>query len=166
MNKFTLWLLSFIINITQASSVYSLDLNTLLPDERNTVELFQRSSSKVVYVHRLATVTNHSFQRIRVSDGAGSGIIWDDKGHVVTNFHVIKGADDLSITLGNMTVPAKVIGKEPRKDIAVLEIKSPPLRAMESRRRGRVVPGSLRACLLYTSPSPRDGLLSRMPSSA
>lgn len=104
--------------------VFGLNLDTLLPDERNTIEVFQKTSSKVVYVHRLATVTNRSLQKAHVPDGAGSGIIWDNKGHVVTNFHVINGADDLAITLGNITVPAKVIGAEPRKDIAVLEIKS------------------------------------------
>lgn len=105
--------------------VFGLNLDTLLPDERNTIEVFQKTSPKVVYVHRLATVTNRSLQKTQVPDGAGSGIIWDNKGHVVTNFHVINGADDLAITLGSMTVPAKVIGAEPRKDIAVLEIKSP-----------------------------------------
>lgn len=96
---------------------------TLLPDEANTINIFQKSSDKVVYVHRLATVINFH-QKMQVPAGTGSGIIWDDKGHVVTNYHVIKGADEISVTLGNMTVPAKVIGKEPRKDIAVLEIKS------------------------------------------
>ena len=105
---------------------YSLNVNALLPDEQNTVQVFQQASPKVVYVHRLATVTNrHSFRKMEVPDGAGSGIIWDDKGHIVTNYHVIKGADKLAITLGNMTVPAKVIGAEPRKDIAVLQITSP-----------------------------------------
>ncbi|WP_420911415.1 S1C family serine protease [Legionella norrlandica] len=108
--------------------VFSLNLDALLPDERNTVEVFQKASPKVVYVHRLATATiqkRYSLQKAHIPNGAGSGIIWDNKGHVVTNFHVINGADDLAITLGNMTVPAKVIGSEPRKDIAVLEIKSP-----------------------------------------
>lgn len=62
---------------------------------------------------------------MQVPDGAGSGIIWDDKGHIVTNYHVIHKADKLAITLGNMTVPARVVGAEPRKDIAVLQIKSP-----------------------------------------
>ncbi len=113
----------FIFSIVKPS--FSLNLDTLLPDERNTIEVFQKTSSKVVYVHRLATVTNRSLQKAHVPAGAGSGILWDNKGHVVTNFHVINGADDLAITLGNMTVPAKVIGTEPRKDIAVLEIKSP-----------------------------------------
>lgn len=121
----------FAVSFIFSKSVFSFNLDSLLPDERNTVEVFQKASSKVVYVHRLATVKNRtSLQKMHVSDGAGSGIIWDNKGHVVTNFHVIKGADDIAITLGNMTVPAKVIGTEPRKDIAVLEIKSP--KALES----------------------------------
>lgn len=104
---------------------FSLNLDTLLPDERNTVELFQKSSPKVVYVHRLSTVINRALKKTHVPSGTGSGIIWDNKGHIVTNYHVIKGADNLSITLGKLTVPAKVIGTEPRKDIAVLEITSP-----------------------------------------
>lgn len=121
--QFSLLVSWFVFFLTKP--VFGLNLDTLLPDERNTIEVFQNASSKVVYVHRLATVTNRSLQKAHVPDGAGSGIIWDNKGHVVTNFHVINGADDLAITLGNMTIPAKVIGVEPRKDIAVLEIKSP-----------------------------------------
>lgn len=125
MKKRSLWFVPFILCFTLVTPGFSFSLDSLLPDERNTVELFQKSSSKVVYVHRIATVTNKSYQKTHVSDGAGSGIIWDDKGHIVTNFHVIKGADNLAITLGRMTVPVKVIGTEPRKDIAVLEVKSP-----------------------------------------
>ncbi len=125
MKKCSLRFMSFILCFSLATPGFSIDLNTLLPDERNTVDVFQKSSPKVVYVHRLATVQNHSAIKKHVPDGAGSGIIWDEKGHIVTNYHVIKGADDLAVSLGNMTVPAKVIGAEPRKDIAVLEIKSP-----------------------------------------
>ncbi|MDP3268053.1 MAG: trypsin-like peptidase domain-containing protein [Legionella sp.] len=125
MKQLSLGITSFILSFTLISPVFSLNMDSLLPDERNTVNVFQKTSPKVVYVHRLATINRHSIQRTQVSDGAGSGIVWDAKGHVVTNFHVINGADNLAITLGNMTVPAKVIGAEPRKDIAVLEIKSP-----------------------------------------
>lgn len=117
--------LAFMLFMVFPSVGYSLNLDTLLPDERNTVEIFQKSSPKVVYVHRLSTVFNRALKKMHVPSGTGSGIIWDDKGHIITNFHVIKGADNLSITLGKMTVPAKVIGTEPRKDIAVLEIKNP-----------------------------------------
>ncbi|MBN9230055.1 MAG: peptidase [Legionella sp. 40-6] len=118
--------LAFILSLFLTAPGFSLNVNALLPDEQNTIQVFQEASPKVVYVHRLATVTNRiSFKTMQVSDGAGSGIIWDDKGHIVTNFHVIKGADKLAITLGNMTVPAKILGAEPRKDIAVLKITSP-----------------------------------------
>jgi S1-C subfamily serine protease len=111
------------------SQAFSVALDELLPNERNNVEIFQKFSPKVVYVHRLATV-NHAHIKKHIVAGAGSGIIWDDKGHIVTNYHVIKGADDLAISIGKLTVPAKVIGAEPRKDIAVLAIQSPKALAL------------------------------------
>lgn len=115
---------SFILCCILAYPGYSLDVNTLLPDEQNTVKVFHEASPKVVYVHRLATVTNRSLQKMQVPDGAGSGIVWNSNGYIVTNYHVIKGAEQLAITLGKMTVAVKVVGAEPRKDIAVLKIKS------------------------------------------
>jgi len=105
-------------------------INDLMTSERNTVEVFQKFSPKVVYVHRLTTVVNHSYERMQVPAGAGSGIIWDNQGHIVTNFHVINGADNLTVTIGNITVPAKVVGAEPHKDIAVLQIRSPKALAL------------------------------------
>jgi len=125
MKKYSTWFIAFILCFTLISSGYSLNINSLLPDEQNTVNVFQKASPKVVYVHRLATVINRSFRKMQVPDGAGSGIIWNDQGYIVTNYHVIKDADNLAITLGKMTVPAKVVGTEPRKDIAVLKIRSP-----------------------------------------
>lgn len=106
-------------------SLQAANLDELLPSERNTTEIFQKFSPKVVYVHRLARAANHPHQKANVPAGAGSGIIWDNKGHIVTNYHVIKGADELRISFNNLTVPVKVIGSEPRKDIAVLKITSP-----------------------------------------
>jgi S1-C subfamily serine protease len=124
MNKrvsfFLLWAL-----LCLAFPALSTTLDELLPDERNTIEIFQKFSTKVVYVHRLATVLNHSYERTQIAAGAGSGIIWDAQGHIVTNYHVINGADHLRVSIGKLTVPAKVIGAEPRKDIAVLAITSP-----------------------------------------
>ena len=111
-------------------SVSSATVNELLANERNTVEIFQKFSPKVIYVHRLTTVMNSSYERTQVPAGTGSGIIWDAGGHVVTNFHVINGADNLAIGIGKITVPAKVIGAEPRKDLAVLKITSPKALAL------------------------------------
>lgn len=115
--------LSFCLMFGVCSPVYAAHLDQLLPDERNTIEVFQSSSKKIVYVQRL--ISSHKHRNKEEPAGAGSGILWDTEGHVVTNFHVIHGASHLKVTLGDITVPAKVIGVEPRKDIAVLAITSP-----------------------------------------
>ncbi|KTD48928.1 DegP protease [Legionella rubrilucens] len=119
----------FSLSLLCLPSLHATNLDDLLPSERNTIEVFQRFSPKVVYVHRLANVikptANHAYQKAHVPAGAGSGFIWDEKGHIVTNYHVVHGADQLSVTIDNRTVPVKVIGSEPRKDIAVLQITSP-----------------------------------------
>lgn len=97
-----------------------------LPEEQNTIGIFQKIAPKVVFIHRLTTVVDPLHQSFEVKEsGSGSGFIWDKKGHIVTNFHVIKGADKFSVTMNGMTVDANVIGFEPRKDIAVLAINSP-----------------------------------------
>nr|WP_237757992.1 trypsin-like peptidase domain-containing protein [Legionella oakridgensis] len=105
-------------------------MDELLAYERNTIEIFQKASPKVIYVHRIKTVVNGSYELLHIPSGAGSGIIWDKEGHVVTNFHVINGADNLAVSIGKYTFPAKVIGAEPRKDIAVLALTSPKAREL------------------------------------
>lgn len=96
----------------------------LLPNERNSIEVFRKAAPKVVFVHNLRYVSSmFSYDTEEVQQGTGSGFIWDRKGHVVTNYHVIQHADAISITLQDGTQhKAKIIGVEPRKDIAVLKI--------------------------------------------
>ena len=123
------YLLIFILSLGLQNVVKANDLANLLPNERNNVEVFQKCSPAVVYVHRMSQV-NHSMRtqfRLIVPAGSGSGIIWDKKGHIITNYHVIHGADALAVTLNGHTVSAKVIGTEPRWDLAVLQIQSPTL---------------------------------------
>ena len=119
-------ILQFVCVTSQASSQ-----TQWLPDERNSIAVFQKNAIKVVYVHRLKTVpaSKRSGKITQVSAGTGSGIIWDHDGHIVTNYHVIRGAEALSITLAGVTVSAKVVGAEPRKDLAVLQVSTP--RALE-----------------------------------
>ncbi|MBI2467538.1 MAG: trypsin-like peptidase domain-containing protein, partial [Candidatus Rokubacteria bacterium] len=55
--------------------------------------------------------------------GVGSGVIIDDQGHILTNLHVIKGADEISVRLHNKTeLRGKVVGLDPKTDLAVLRI--------------------------------------------
>ena len=71
-------------------------------------------------------IPNAPQQRERAVEARGSGFIISADGTVVTNNHVVKGARTLSVTLDDGTVlPAKVVGTDPRTDIAVLKINSP-----------------------------------------
>lgn len=99
----------------------------LLPDEKNTIAVFQENAPSVVFI------TNKGLQQdfftlneSEIPQGAGSGFIWDNKGHVVTNYHVIQNAHSLSVKLNDQkTFEAEVVGSEPNKDIAVVRIKAP-----------------------------------------
>lgn len=96
----------------------------LLEHERNTIEVFHDASPAVVFVHNLQNYRSFlSFEVSEVQSGTGSGFLWDERGHIVTNLHVVQDADRVAVTLidGN-TYEADLIGFEPRKDLAVLKI--------------------------------------------
>ncbi len=58
--------------------------------------------------------------------GEGSGFVWDDQGHVVTNSHVVTGVDTVSVIFADRTeIQAEVIGHDPGSDLAVLKLKEP-----------------------------------------
>ncbi len=98
----------------------------LLAYERNTIEVFQNASAAVVFVYNLQKRISGGFFSYNVTEvqaGTGSGFLWDRKGHIVTNFHVVQGASRVVVTLiDGKTYTAKIIGVEPRKDLAVLKI--------------------------------------------
>jgi S1-C subfamily serine protease len=97
-------------------------------DERNTTAIFRAAAPSTVFVTQLRVLVDQ-FQRTatEVPAGSGSGFAWDDAGTIVTNFHVVQGARALTVTLSSQkTYPARVIGVEPRKDIAVIKIDVPP----------------------------------------
>lgn len=96
-------------------------------DEQNTIDVFERAAPSAVFVTQKQVVLDWLAGRAtEVPAGAGTGFVWDQEGHVVTNFHVVMGARSLTVTLQDQkTYPARVVGSEPRKDIAVLQIKAP-----------------------------------------
>lgn len=96
----------------------------LLDNERNNIKIYQKASPSVVSVHRYKRVFNRYYEPYEIPQGVGSGIIWDKKGHVVTNYHVVKGSRTLRINMDKQAFKAKLVGTEPRKDIAVLKLDS------------------------------------------
>ena len=58
--------------------------------------------------------------------GSGTGFVWDDRGHIVTNFHVIQGANGARVTLADQSSwDAELVGAFPDRDLAVLRIQAP-----------------------------------------
>ncbi len=79
--------------------------------ERSTVTLFQSAAPSVVYIYSVP------------SGGAGSGFVWDAVGHVVTNFHVVQGAESVAVRLDDgETLRATVVGTAPDYDLAVVRL--------------------------------------------
>ena len=100
----------------------------LLPEERTTVNLFRETQPSVVYIttRRDQRVSYFGRRFDRVQEGTGSGFLWDDRGHIVTNFHVIRNADTYQVTLHDQTTwPATFVGQDEEMDLAVLRIEAP-----------------------------------------
>ena len=102
----------------------------LKEDEKATIKLFEETSPSVVFITTINLRRDFFSTNIyKIPAGTGSGFIWDSAGHIVTNYHVIKGADEAKITLWDQsTWDAKLVGAEPDKDLAVLKIKAPDKR--------------------------------------
>lgn len=99
----------------------------LAADEKSTIELFHGASPSVVFI---TTVTLRrewfSLNMQEIPRGTGSGFIWDEWGHIVTNFHVIQGTNAAQVALSDRsTWDAELIGAAPEKDLAVLRIQAP-----------------------------------------
>lgn len=114
---------------TTRPSVAPLPADYRTQDEQNSISVFQLAAPSTVFVTQSRRVGGFLGTRgAEVQSGSGTGFIWDDSGHVVTNYHVIKGAQSLSVTLHDQRVfQASVRGVEPRKDIAVLKLQAPPI---------------------------------------
>jgi S1-C subfamily serine protease len=99
----------------------------LAADEKSTIELFRQASPSVVYITTLSTRRDaFSLNVQEIPEGTGSGFIWDEDGHVVTNHHVIQNAEVAKVTLADhSTWNARLVGDSPDHDLAVLKIDAP-----------------------------------------
>jgi len=99
--------------------------NYLTPEETNTINIFKRNNSSVVFISTVKHVINHITYDIReIPSGTGTGFVWNEQGHIVTNYHVIKGHKTAKVKLANQkSYTADVIGSSERHDLAVLKIR-------------------------------------------
>ena len=99
----------------------------LAADEQATIELFDRVRASVVHVTSVDYRENAlSLDMATMSRYTGSGFVWDDKGHIVTNFHVIQAGRVTEVALADNSVwPAQTVGSTPEQDLAVVKISAP-----------------------------------------
>ncbi|HEY6175527.1 MAG TPA: trypsin-like peptidase domain-containing protein [Kofleriaceae bacterium] len=97
-------------------------------DEQSTIDVFSKFSRSVVHITSLETHRDRmTLDVAEIPQGTGSGFVWDQDGHIVTNYHVVQMGDRASVTLNdNTTYPATIVGVAPDKDIAVLHIIASP----------------------------------------
>jgi S1-C subfamily serine protease len=96
-------------------------------DEKATIDVFKQFSRSVVHITSLESHRDRMTLNVsEIPQGTGSGFIWDQDGHIVTNFHVVQMGNRARVTLNDgSSYPAKIVGTAPDKDIAVLRIMAP-----------------------------------------
>jgi S1-C subfamily serine protease len=99
----------------------------LAAEEQNNIAVFKSASPSVVHITTIELTTNLFTRDVtQVPRGTGTGFIWDEKGYVVTNFHVIQEANAAQVTLADQSSwKAELVGYFPDRDLAVLRIDAP-----------------------------------------
>ncbi len=92
--------------------------------ERRVIDVYERVAPAVVSI--TTQVLQRGFFFEVPEEGAGSGFILDQTGHILTNYHVVNGARKIDVSInGDYVVPATIVGVDPRNDIAVLKVEAP-----------------------------------------
>ena len=95
-------------------------------DEQNNIEVYRTLSSGVVFIHSTSYARDF-LGFVEPQEGSGSGSIIDEQGDILTNYHVIEGAQKLSVSLGGQKdYAARVIGGDPDTDLAVIRLLERP----------------------------------------
>ncbi|WP_282025443.1 S1C family serine protease [Limimaricola cinnabarinus] len=97
---------------------------SLEPEESRTIAVFRAARDSVVAITTSARVVDPFTRRAGERPlGSGSGFLWDEAGHVVTNDHVISEASGATVQLADgRSLQARVVGRAPSHDLAVLRI--------------------------------------------
>ena len=91
--------------------------------EGQVIAVYEKVGPSVVNITNRAYVTDRFMQAVPREQGSGTGFVYDREGHIITNFHVVEGADELIVTLADgRALEAQVTGVDPSNDLAVITI--------------------------------------------
>ncbi len=95
-------------------------------DEQNNIEVYKAISPGVAFINT-TSYQQDMWGDVEEGKGNGSGSVIDANGDILTNYHVIEGAQKLTVSFGGgKTYPATVVGGDPDTDLAVIKLDSPP----------------------------------------
>ncbi|HEY74891.1 MAG TPA: PDZ domain-containing protein [Thermoflexia bacterium] len=95
--------------------------------EAQVEAVYERAAPAVVNI-TVRSIAYDFFMRPVPQEGTGSGFLYDDQGHIVTNYHVVENAEEVMVTLADgRTFPAEVVGTDPSTDLAVIHIEAEDL---------------------------------------
>ncbi len=105
----------------------AVDRGPLTANELSRINLFERLSPSVVYITSTAIVRNRFTLNVQeIPAGSGTGMIWDERGHIVTNFHVAEHGTTYEVTLSDgSTWDGRLVGAAAGLDMAVIQIEAP-----------------------------------------
>ncbi len=110
------------LEITEAAAPQSFD-----PEEQNNINVYRKVLPAVVNITSKAVAFDFFYGEVP-EQGQGSGFVLDRQGHILTNYHVIAGAQQVEVTLSNRSkYTAKVVGVDRSHDLAVIRIQAPGL---------------------------------------
>jgi S1-C subfamily serine protease len=106
----------------------------LADDEKSTIAIFRAVNSSVVHITTGEVAEDFRMNPVEIPKGSGSGFVWDSKGYIVTNYHVVRGAIGsgsagiIHVALPNVATDylAQFVGGSSSADLAVLKINAPP----------------------------------------
>ncbi|KAG1675447.1 hypothetical protein FOA52_001746 [Chlamydomonas sp. UWO 241] len=125
--------------------------SVMTPDEKLTISIFKTSTPSVVNISNMTVRPDRfTMSMTEFPQGAGSGFVYDKVGHVVTNYHVVAEAADVRVMLSDGNeYKAAVIGVDPEKDVAVLQLSAETVKSQQA---------LLRPLALCTDESDKVGL--------
>ena len=110
------------VNARPALAIVNGSETGLDPTETENVRIYRQASPGVANIVTRTVEYDFFYNPVPV-EGAGSGFVIDTDGHILTNFHVVQGAQTIEVTLGDQTrYKAKLIGADTRNDIALIQI--------------------------------------------
>jgi Trypsin-like serine proteases, typically periplasmic, contain C-terminal PDZ domain len=98
---------------------------SVVSDEQNSIEVYRSISPGVAFINT-TSLSQNWWGEVQEGRGNGSGSVIDAQGHILTNFHVIEKAQNITVNFGGDKVyPAKLVGGDPDTDLAVIKVEAP-----------------------------------------